>query len=186
MRETLSQYWNCIQGTLFPFLREELSPLSDLNYTLITCLEMARIEEFLKSFHGIVGRPLADRTAIARAFLAKAVYNIPTTVQLIDRLRYDPVLRRICGWERKKQIPSESTFSRAFNEFANTDLPSRAHEAVILVEQKNRIIGHISRDSTAIEAREKTPRKPKIESLTPFLKKKEGVLKKGRKESLLI
>jgi hypothetical protein len=179
MKETLSQYWNCIQGTLFPFLREELEPLSNLNYILITCLETARIEEFLKSFRGYVGRPLADRTSIARAFLAKAVYNIPTTVQLLDRLRYDSVLRRICGWERKSEIPSESTFSRAFNEFAQSDLPARAHEALIIATQKDCIIGHLSRDSTAVEAREKSQKKPKVESLEPPVKKKRGRPKKG-------
>ena len=183
MRETLSHYWNCIQGTLFPFLKEELSPLSDLNYVLITCLETARIEEFLRSFHGYVGRPLADRAAIARAFLAKAVYNIPTTVQLIDRLRYDAVLRRICGWERKNEIPSESTFSRAFNEFAKSDLPTRAHEALILATQKDRLIGHISRDSTAIEAREKSQKKPPIKKTEPLVKKTRGRPKKGEERA---
>jgi hypothetical protein len=40
-------------------------------------------------WHGLPGRPLKDRTALARAFLAKAVFNIPMTDMLIDRLGVD-------------------------------------------------------------------------------------------------
>ena len=53
------------------------------------------------------------------------------TIILIDRLKCDPVLRRICSWEKVKEIPSESTFSRAFAEFSNSELPERVHEALI-------------------------------------------------------
>ena len=180
MRQTLSQYWYSIQGTLFSFLREELSPLSDKNYKLITCLETVRIEEFIKSFRGWVGRPESDRAAIARAFIAKAVYKIPTTVQLRDRLICDPVVRRICGWETKKSIPSESTFSRAFKEFAVSALPTKAHEALILSSQSDRLVGHMSKDSTAIKAREKALQKPKKE--LP-IKKKRGRKKKGEEKA---
>ena len=51
---------------------------------------------------------------MARAFVAKAVYDMPTTRALLDRLDTDVVLRRICGWEWKSEVPSESVFSRAF------------------------------------------------------------------------
>ena len=51
-------------------------------------------------------------------------------------------------------MPQESKFSRAFAEFAVTELPQRLHEAVIAATQKERLIGHIARDSTAIPARE--------------------------------
>jgi hypothetical protein len=81
-------------------------------------------------------------------------------------------LRRLCGWERAKEIPSEATFSRAFAEFAASALPSRVHEALIAQTQKDRLVGHISRDSTAIEAREKpvkiaAPEKPKYKPGRP-------------------
>ncbi len=59
------------------------------------------------------------------------------------------------GWERKGQIPSESTFSRAFSEFAESALPSRVHAALIVKTHEERLVGHISRDSTEINAREK-------------------------------
>jgi hypothetical protein len=38
------------------------------------------------------------------------------------------------------------------------ELPSRVHEALIKRTLKDRLVGHISRDATAIEAREKPVR----------------------------
>lgn len=42
-------------------------------------------------------------------------------------------------------------------EFAATELPQQLHAAVIAATQSQRLIGHITRDSTAIEAREHVP-----------------------------
>jgi len=93
------------------------------------------------------------------AFVAKAVFNFPTTSLLIETLSADKTLRRLCGWQRAGEVPSESTFSRAFAGFAASALPSRLHEALLKETHANRLVGHISRDSTAIEACEK-PAKP--------------------------
>ena len=101
--KNLSQHWMHIQGSLFPWLEEELGPLSKKQQQLIMVLEIAHIEPFIPYFYGGVGCPLEDRRAIARAFVAKAVYNMTTTVALIDRLLNDKSLRRICGWEREKR-----------------------------------------------------------------------------------
>ncbi len=166
LHETLSDYWRTIQGHLFPWLEEELGPLSAKQKQLVTVLEVARVEQFLRHWHGLPGRPPADRATLARGFVAKAVFNMPTTSMLIERLGADKTLRRLCGWERLRAVPSESTFSRAFAEFAASQLPGRVHEALIKMTHEDRLVGHISRDSTAIEAREKpvkmsTPKKPK-------------------------
>jgi hypothetical protein len=64
-------------------------------------------------------------------------------------------LRLLCGWYWARAVPSEATFSRAFAEFAASELPSRMHEAVIVATHKDRLVGHVARDATAIEAREK-------------------------------
>ena len=104
-----------------------------------------------------MGRPSKDRLAIAAAFVAKAVYGFGLTRQLLERLRNDQQLRRICGWKYAHQVPHESTFSRAFAEFSRMELPQFVHEALIADTQKNRLIGHIARDSTAIEVRERVP-----------------------------
>jgi hypothetical protein len=53
-----------------------------------------------------------------------------TTRILLDRLACDIVFRRICGWEKISEIPSESTFSRTFAEFSHTELASRIHENI--------------------------------------------------------
>ncbi len=155
LKKTLSQYWLAIQGTLFPWLKEELGELTEKQQHLITILEMTRIEEHIQSCFAAQGRPLSDRVAIARAFVAKAVYDMPTTRALLDRLKCDISLRRICGWEKQSEIPSESTFSRAFEEFAREELASRVHETLIKTSYQEQIVGHISRDATEIEAREK-------------------------------
>ena len=90
-----------------------------------------------------------------RIFVAKAVLGIPTTKALIERLAVDKPLRHILGWERRSQVPSEATFSRAFAEFAQGDLPDRMHAALIERFFGGRIVGVIARDATEIEAREK-------------------------------
>jgi len=143
-------------------LEENLGPLTEKQQALVTVLEVIRVEEHIPDFSGLVGCPRKSRSAVARSFVAKAVYNMTTTRALLDRLACDVKLRRICGWERAAQVPSESTFSRAFEEFSRMRLPAVVHEALIERTQKDRLVAHISRDSTEIEAREKPH--PKQES----------------------
>lgn len=164
--EFLSSTWNHIQSCLFPRLAEAVGPLTEAHRKLIAVLELVQIEAFVRCWPGLAGRPPHDRAALARAFVAKAVMQIPTTVMLVERLQADKQLRRLCGWESPGQVPSEATFSRGFAEFARSALPDRVHEALIERTHAERIVGHISRDSTAIEVREKPvklvqPEKPK-------------------------
>lgn len=178
---TLSQYWLRIQSSLFPWLEEQLGELTEKEEKLINTLDLARIERFTTFSRSLHGRPPKERAAIARAFVAKAVYNMPTTRALLDRLSSDKKLRRICGWEQKGDIPSESTFSRAFAEFSKSQLPACVHEAMISENLSEDIVSHISRDSTEIEAREKPPKasKAEIECDEKKPKRKLGRPKKG-------
>lgn len=153
--ELLTQFGQILQGRLFPRLEDELGPLTDRHRQVVTVCGFANPEALIPRCSGQVGRPPHDRVAIARAFVAKAVCDLPTTRSLIDLLKADTRLRRVCGWERASQIPDETVFSRAFAEFARTELPQRVHEAVIRRTQKDRLIGHISRDATSIEGRER-------------------------------
>lgn len=182
--KNVSQYWMHIQATLFPFLEEELGPLSEKQQQLVTVLEFARIESFVRNYYGCVGAPAADRQALARTFIAKAVYNISTNSHLRDRLLCDKVLRRICGFESRGEVPSESTFSRAFAQFSESALPSRVHEALIQKYHSEQLVGHISRDSTAIEAREKVcaaaKKRAKDKKIAEEAKKAKGKAKRGR------
>jgi transposase len=181
MVKTLSQYWLKIQSSLFPWLEEELGDLTEKEQKLVTTLELIRIERFTAVSRSLYGRPPKERAAIARAFVAKAVYNMPTTRALLDRLASDKKLRRICGWERKGGIPSEATFSRAFAEFSESQLPACVHQAMISENLSEDIVSHISRDSTEIEAREKPEKETKAEAESDVdkPKRKLGRPKKG-------
>src|ERR1700692_2732477 len=158
LRQQLTQFGHVLQSALFPALEEELGELGEPAKRLIASLEMIPLARFVPSARGWIGRPSKDRLAIASAFVAKAVYGFGLTRQLLDALQRDAQLRRICGWETAWQIPSEATFSRAFAEFAQMELGQFVHEALIRETQQDRLIGHIARDSTAIEARERFPK----------------------------
>ena len=145
LKETLSNYWLTIQSNLFPWLQEEVGELTQKQMLLITVLEVIRIEGYIPSDFGLPGRKRSSRIAIARAFIAKAIYDLSTTRMLLDRLECDLALRRICGWEKKTDIPSESTFSRAFAAFSKSQLPSLIHESLIKDQYQEEIVGHISR-----------------------------------------
>ena len=144
-----------LQGHLFPWMREDNDPVTEALGRLITTLDVIGLEAFVPEPPRGPGRPPEDRRALARAFVAKAVLGVPTTSALIERLAVDRSLRRILGWERRAQVPSEATFSRAFAEFAQGELPDKIHAALIERALGGRIIGAIARDATEIEAREK-------------------------------
>lgn len=177
LQEVFAPCWQSIQTMLFPWLEKDLGPLTEKQQQLVQTLEIIRIESLIPRHFMVPGRPPKDRAAMARAFVAKAVYDMPTTRVLLDRLATDASLRRICGWESKSAVPSESVFSRAFAEFADTQLTQRVHEALIRKTHEDRLVGHLSRDSTAIEAREK-PAKT-VEPPEPPPPRKRGRPKKG-------
>jgi hypothetical protein len=156
----LNQFQRIMQGVLFPALQEHLGPLTDKHRQLVAVLGLIQIEAQVGSWSSGVGRPARHRRAMACSFVAKAVYNMSNTRELLDRLKCDVSLRRICGWESQRELLHESQFSRAFAEFAASELPQHLHTALIEATQKERIVGHISRDSTEIEAREKPARTP--------------------------
>lgn len=174
LKKTLAAYWVRVQEELMPWLEESsLGPLNPCHKQLVCVLGLLQIEAFLPGWQGSPGRPQSERAALARAFVAKAVFNFPTTRLLIVALSSDKTLRQLCGWQRRGELPSEATFSRAFAEFSAGTLPSRLHAALIEQTHAKRLVGHISRDSTAIEAREK-PVKSQQPVPTPQVARKRG------------
>lgn len=154
---SLLKLWNTIELYLFPALEEDLGEeLSKKEREFIRVCTLAELDEYMDEllWRG-TGRKSKDRLPILKAFVAKAVYNLPTTRSLINYLESAPALRRLCGWEMKSHIPHESKFSRVFDKIAELELPQKVHEGMIKKQCKNRIIGHINRDSTAINGREK-------------------------------
>ena len=124
-----------------------------------------------------VGRHPCSRESIARAFTLKALYNFPATAILYDYLVINKNARRLCGWKLKTDPPSLSTFSRAFDAFAASDLAARVHEEMIKSALGNKLVWHISRDATEIEAREKAVKKE--EAPDPKPKAPRGRPRKG-------
>jgi hypothetical protein len=160
LRQQLLHFAHVLQASLFPVLEEEIGPLGAKAKLFVQVLSIASFGPWVGNSPR-VGRPREDRSALAAAFIAKAVFNFTTTRHLMEELRNNAQLRRLCGWSQRSELPHESTFSRAFAEFASTELPQKLHEAVIRSTQKDRLIGHISRDSTAIVGRERFPDAPR-------------------------
>ena len=175
---TLSNIWNHFQANLFPILQDELGTLTERQKKLVQAIDVAQVERYFPYRGRIPGRPPKNRAAIARAFIAKSIYDFPTTETLLEHIKTSTSLRRICGWEKINDIPDSSTFSRAFAEFSDSELAKNIHAGVIEKVLKDQLIGHISRDSTAINAREK-PEKP-VEKIKE--KKKQGRPKKGEEQ----
>ena len=77
MKNTLSWIWFNVQGKLFPHLEENIikEPLTDKLKQLVAILEVIRIEDFIFTPTYYHGQPPKYRKAIARAFIAKTVYN---------------------------------------------------------------------------------------------------------------
>jgi hypothetical protein len=80
-----------------------------------------------------------------------------------------------------KRNPPRVAVSRAFAIFAASELPQRLHAALIEATQKERIVGHISRDSTEIEAREKPVPTPVAAAPVKEIRKR-GRPKKGEQQ----
>ena len=153
--EFISHGLHQIQRTFFPDLEHEAGPIPKNLIELSYILAMVHSQKIPLPARCWTGRPPKSRRGIFNAFVAKAFLGLPTTNHLIERLQSDNHLRLICGFESRRSIPSESVFSRVFAEFAETGLPQRVHEILIKRSCEGKIIGHISRDSTPVEAREK-------------------------------
>ena len=148
------------QGELIELVEEEIGGLTPKVEQIVRAFDFSQIERAVYVARGYgngrgAGQPEKDRCALACAFLAKAVLDLKTTRALLDRLEADRKLRRLCGFDLRVALPSEVTFSRAYDEFARGNLLERVHADMVKATLGDQLIGHISRDATAIEARER-------------------------------
>jgi len=164
LRTKVSWLTNRLQQYLFPDFEEcyEIK-LTKEEKRLVMILEILEIEQHVpkSSNKQWMGRKLKEREAIARGFVVKQVLNYPYTKTLVEELGRSRSLRKICGFASVSDVPSESTFSRAFGEFSKSDLGEKVHKVLVETYAKPELTGHISRDSTAIEGREKPLKKKK-------------------------
>ena len=106
---TLSKMWlkvTNLENSLFPELQASLGVFSSKEEKLVKILDFAEIEQFMHDTH--TTNIAKDREQMARAFIAKSVYNIQTTRELMDRLRIDRTLRVLCGWRYANEIQAET------------------------------------------------------------------------------
>ncbi len=174
----LSKMWTKIlnlENCLFLEIKEQLGTLSTKEEKLIKILDFAQIEKNV-TVVTITNIP-KDREEIARAMIAKSVYNMQTTRDLIDRLHSDRVLRVLCGWRYKIDIPSEAKFSRVFKELSDLQIAQKTHKKFVNEYLSDTVFMYNATDAAMIPLREK-PVKIKKEEKP---KNKVGRPKKGEK-----
>jgi len=185
----LSKMWIKVfnlENSLFPILKESLQieEFSSKESKLIKILDFAQIEKFVTTTSP-TNSP-KDREQIARAFIAKSVYNFQTTRDLINRLQVDRTLRILCGWRYKNNIPSEATFSRAFKEFSEIEIAQKAHKQFVAEYLSKKTFFYNATDATKIQLREKAV---KVEKVKPKPKKrgrpKKGEIKEPKEPTIL-
>ena len=158
----MGQLWNSIQSWLFPMLEDEIGALDEKHRQFVAVCELCAPQDHMAAYRWCGnGCPPHDRLALCKAYIAKAVWDFATTRDLIDAILHRPALRRLCGWETLGEAPSEATFSRAFDAFARDGRPQQIHEAMIKTHYGDKLAGHVSRDATAVHAREKAATKSK-------------------------
>ena len=180
----LAPYWKQVREKLFPLLEQDtgLEMTSKLK-VLAQIFEIVRLEEFVSEpTRGKRGGQEIDRRPLARAFLAKAFFNLSQTRALKEQLDQSPAVCQLCGMS---SAPSESTFSRAFTEFARMRLGQLTHAALVKKFVSGELVMHISHDSTAVEAREKAREKALKKVKVPSVKKNKVVVLKSHRKALL-
>ena len=122
------------------------------------------------------------------------VWHIQTTDMLRERLVADKFLRSICGFDhRKDELPSLSTFSRAFAELSKLNIGDKVHELLIIEHCSTDLYEHTSIDASAIAVAEKavaTKKQPSREeiklakaALKELTKQEKIVQKETRKQA---
>ena len=104
-RQILTQFAHLLQTALFPALEQEIGTLTPATQRVASIVGMLPLAKYVLPSRGFIGHPRDNRQALATAFVAKAVLDLPTTRDLIDRLRADEALRRLCGWEQASDLP---------------------------------------------------------------------------------
>lgn len=156
--------------------------------------------EFMSVFHGVQslispdelfqlrkihskGRIGYDLIAILGIQLLKLHYRQPTMKETLLLLQENENLRGILGICR---VPSTASASRLARKVEDVVQPATLHERLVQAYKKgmDRTVGHLSIDSTTIQAREKpfVRSREAVTPGTPVTQKKRGRKKKGSPE----
>jgi transposase len=154
------------QEEIFPELCADFGYLTTKHEQLIQLLDLIDLDVIYprKLWDRFFGRPGANRHMFIKAFLAKAIWNIADTKDLIAYLQVDRALRVICGFDgRKNQVPSESSFSREFKRISNLNIAGKIHEQLIKEHCSAELYEHLAIDASSIEVAEKAVASKKVE-----------------------
>ena len=122
------------------------------------------------------GRPAYDLQPFIRSFLAKSFFRLISMDDMRKRLIADPNLRRICGF---RTVPSLATFSRRMDMLSKSSVMEQSLEALVREYYAGRLVGNLSRDATAIAAREKPCNKKSDVAVVRRKKYRRGRPRKG-------
>lgn len=127
------------------------------------------------------GRTGYDLMTILGILLLKLFYRQGTMKETLLLIQENGNLKDILGI---CSVPSPASVSRLSRRVEKIVKASDLHERVIglYTKEMNRMVGHLSIDSTTIEAREKPYRKKVSASIKPALTKKRGRKRKGSQE----
>ena len=82
---------------------------------ILDATDIEPIVEALEAYR-LTGRPGYHPRAMLRAYFSRFLLKVRTTVELVEKLEADAVLREVCGLG--DEVPSESTFCRFFKRLA--------------------------------------------------------------------
>ncbi len=154
--EHFARHWLTIQPSLFSFIEDEIGELDENQRLFIRLAESVELGRIAAKYGWCGnGRRPSSRLAMFKLLLMKHVWNFPTTKAALAEVRRAPSMRRLCGWESQSDIPSDSTMSRAFGDFAADGTASSLFAAFVKKVTKGRLVIHRSIDSTEIDARER-------------------------------
>lgn len=148
--------WGGLVQRTFPFMEEEVGELGPKARLFVTvCETVVKPETFKYAKWKGVGRPPAKRMPVFKAFLFKAVHDIPTTKELVERILLEPQTRRLCGWADPGEVPCESKFSEINKEFAEMGFTEEWFDEFVRPYAVDEPGGTLSLDSAPIPVRAK-------------------------------
>ncbi len=155
--------------------------LAFMSYVQTAQTLLSSDERMQLSRYHTVGRIGYDLLSIFGILILKLHYHQRTMKETLFLLNENMNLRDILGIP---QVPSEASMSRLSRRVEDIVSISSMHERLIgeYTQGMERVIGHLSIDSTTIEAREKPYRKSKEAQEQPELPKKRGRKPKGSPE----
>lgn len=161
--------WRELEQGVFPWVEDNFGELDEKHRLFMAvCEAVVDVDAFRYAEWKGNGRPLASRLNIFKAFILKAVLDVKNTKELVRMLRAEPLSRRLCGWSCPGLVSSESSFSRAFDEFSRIGFTDRWFADLVVRYHGDIAVETISYDSAPVEVRARAANaRKRLERLDP-------------------